>query len=489
MALKDARGGQPPSDQTELGASERILLQYRDTTVRRIAVVVARALDRARKWLLRCTPRTISTKANQAGVSAFISSEITAALGKLSETAERYEETLKRLERFKKEHKIDRDATVNTYLIDSLGPLMLLVVFEIILNASLLGSVSQQGFLGGAVYAILFSFFNVGWALFVGMFGWRYALYKQGAQRVWALGLTVAGVAVTLFMNLFIAHYRQVAEETLQAYRSNPAELGVLESVSIADVLARVFAAPSFQSRESILLLILGLAIAIFATWEGMWKLVDRIPDYGAVWKDYKRARRERDRVITTMAKAIGRTLDALIKTILDVEVTHAFYEKEMGKAKIGIQQFYQEAEEFAGMADAWAEHWIGEYRRVNANERMKLSRRFRKGQSSILADPGPAPKYFSRPVPFVVHLPSVAEAVEEAETGRRIARQNLERLAELRAWIADRKRRLRDELKDVSSNALISASAEYRTVHAMLAHLEFEPPGEADVGSAPIAA
>lgn len=479
MARSDARSGLPPSDAKELGNSERLLLNYRNSTIATIGGSVAKSLKWARDWLLKFMPQPFLTEKYQAELSAYLNDKITAVQGKLAATAERYEETRARLERFRKDRKIDRDPTVNVYLIDSLGPLMLFAVVEIIANASLLGSVSQQGFIGGAVYAVTFSVINVLWALLVGMIGWRYALYGNGAQRFWAIAFTIFGVSLTVFMNLFIAQYRQLAEETLRAFRANPDEFGVLEAVPFSDVLVRVFTAPALDSREAILLLILGLGIAIFATYEGMWKLVDRVPDYGAVWKDFKKARRERDKVITKMTKVLGQDLDDFTAEIVQVEIVHDFYQKEIRKAKILIQQFYQEAQEHAGMADAWAIQWIRVYRSINANERAKLSRKSRaagsRGDDSV-PDPGPAPEYFSRSFRFEVGLPSVNDAIDEADAGLRVIGENISKLAMMRTWIADRKQRLRQDVVKISADALISATAEEKIIIEMQSRLRDVP-------------
>ncbi len=444
-AVRDAKNGEPPSDASAPTGFETEIMAQRDTDVGIVGANLSRAYGAARDWISRWTPRRISVTANRDEISAFISDKLNYAQATLKERVEEYKVAKERLDRFKDEHGLDRNPTAHEKWIAGVAPLFALGVLEVILNASLLGSVSQGGFFGGAFFAFIFSFFNVVWALLIGLVGLRYAFFGKGMQKYAAIAFTLLGISVAFLINWFIAHYREAAEMALANANTTGGQLQVLESVPVSEVIARLGSPLHLQSIEPLFLLILGLSISVFAMYEGAWRLVDRVPGFATRWREFRSAARQRNDAYRIMNRAIVSVLDAASVQVGLAQAFHNTVEAEMRRAKNWIMSVGEQASQLQSYLDGWATTWIGKYRRINGDRRRSLSRKAQR--KDTVKDPGQPPDYFQQKIIFANEMPSNEATMSMVDDAIDDLNYNIEALEELRSWIAQRKEKLKDEI------------------------------------------
>ncbi len=182
------------------------------------------------------------------------------------------------LARFKQDHKLERMALAHGPALTFLkwAFIALLWAVESALNGSFLAKGSEQGIVGGVTEAVGFATLNVGGAVLFATLGACQLNHRSRARRVIG-GLSVlAWAGFTLFLNLALAHYREVT--------------GALVDEGGQQVMRRLAEAPfTFSDINSWLLFGIGVLFAIAAFIDALF-LFDPYPGYGAVQKRVNRA-------------------------------------------------------------------------------------------------------------------------------------------------------------------------------------------------------
>lgn len=144
-----------------------------------------------------------------------------------------------------------------------------LIMIEGVLNAVFFADGSDLGLVGGATTAAMFSAFNVAWGVLNGWFPLRWAHHHNRLIKVAGLVAFPVFCVVSVALNAFIAHYRDVAQATPAADPLKAAFSGLLHNPF------------GLLSIESWVLFGLGLFFAAIAVAKG-FALDDPHPGYGA---------------------------------------------------------------------------------------------------------------------------------------------------------------------------------------------------------------
>jgi hypothetical protein len=151
------------------------------------------------------------------------------------------------------------------------GILLLLFVFEMILNGFFLAKGSELGYLGGAVEALAFALVNIGVSFLIGAVGVRQLNHRSYLRKFLGLLSLVVYILLAIGLNLALAHYREVS--------------GSLVADAGHEVLLRLRTAPlGIADVKSWLLFAIGVLCSLVALGDA-YLMFDPYPGYGALEK------------------------------------------------------------------------------------------------------------------------------------------------------------------------------------------------------------
>jgi hypothetical protein len=253
------------------------------------------------------------------------------------------------------------------------------VVLESILNAYLFAKANEFGLLGGWLQAFLVSATNVLAGVIFGLFVLRNLHHANVLRKAFAFIILPFGIAVLVIFNLCVAHYRDLLE-------INP-DTALIES------LDRVRASPfALTTLEALILLLIGLCVCIFSSWEGYNGLDDHYPGYGKVARRHKEALNAYNVKCDFVRKHMTKIYDDYIKA-MNQKVS-----KVEEKAKICMSLFTQ-----ANVVTEQLVHSIDQCVRLQG----RLLRLYRDTNRKVRTSPPPT--YFDdfpEPVPTLVEMP-----------------------------------------------------------------------------------
>lgn len=172
------------------------------------------------------------------------------------------------LERYKKNHDLDRPAHQKASGLYTVLILLIVFLFETFGNAGLIGSAHESGYIGAYTLAVTLSFINVIAGYGAGRFGLRSASHRNLPHKLWGMFLIGSYVVGIFLFNLYIAHVRDAMQS------------GGLEE-ALNQVWSKVWTFSfDFQDYQAPLMLIIGIAFSLIAFYKGS-KSDDPYPDYG----------------------------------------------------------------------------------------------------------------------------------------------------------------------------------------------------------------
>ena len=246
-----------------------------------LGAVVARAR--------RETPEPLDTRAAGIEMDARIASVLHDRQGELVELRERELEAQRDLNYFRRRHDLNRTASYreSPWLFSAI--LVGMLVAESFLNAFLLRQIAEQGWVGGVVLAGMISLVNIFLGLVAGGVGWRLLGHRFWPQRLIGLGAMLGAHAAALLWNLFVAHFREVAEAAVAASAAGQVDLGAYAINSLAHIRENGWF--GLNSLLSWALFALGVAVHLIVAKEAWDDMADRYWDYKPVDLAYRRAR------------------------------------------------------------------------------------------------------------------------------------------------------------------------------------------------------
>lgn len=165
-------------------------------------------------------------------------------------------------------------ATIIKWLI-----IVALLVIETWVNGAFLATGSDQGFLGGVMYAFAFAFANVISTVLLGLFVVPRIVHRSFWWKIIGFMGVVVWLAVAISVNLVMAHYREVSATMVD-------EVG-------QEVMRRLWQAPlSMNDIDSWVLFVSGFIFSLIALVDSLL-ISDPYPGYAGTHTRYVKARDE----------------------------------------------------------------------------------------------------------------------------------------------------------------------------------------------------
>ncbi len=177
--------------------------------------------------------------------------------------------------------------------------LVFIMLVEGAFNALLFKDAQSAGLLGGLLVAFGVSAVNVLFGVTAGFFGLRYLNHPAMPAKVAGGVLAGACILFGIFLNFFIAHFRDAVEIGLVTAEAEGrlAEFSMFEiapGAVISGMFPNIFGLDSFVALA---LLILGLTVFSLAVYEGYDRISDPYPGYGRVWRKERKAYERRQQL------------------------------------------------------------------------------------------------------------------------------------------------------------------------------------------------
>lgn len=351
---------------------------------------------------------------------------------------EQRDNALADLKRFKQENGLERDAR---YAKDNWpwAIMMVALLADAIANAPLLMGASQNWLLGAVPIAFILSVLNLTVGLLAGLYGFRETRHVKPSRRVIGGIVLTALCVVGLFINLFIAHFRSLAQEsevcrTATAVPPDPfcslvQESDVyLETLDLQLVWHNIFANPfDFVSIFALALFFLGLLVFGIGYKEGTDGLgpgfCDIYPGYARVDKIY----RGRDKQLHAVIDKRNARLDGLYVAYTQwanrSTAAHTQLHRKIAPALGELRLAQSLNSKLQAHFDNHADLMIAAYRWANERER------------TCDKPAWPAPQMSS-----MLHEEDVQRVIQAAVATETRLNEDLATLDDLKTWLAEQR-------------------------------------------------
>jgi len=409
-ARADGRVNTPARNQREPNESQMRIVNRVVDGMARLNRWTADTLGGAVADGARRLPRTLDETSASAAMDARIASVLHDRQAGLVELREQELETRRNLSYFRRRHGLNRSASYRESPILFWAVLIGVLVIESFINAFLLRRIAEQGWVGGAVLAAVISAVNILLGILAGLVGWRLLGHRFPPQRILGLFVTLFAHAAALLWNLYVAHFREVAE------LATGSGAGVDITAYALDTLGHIRNNGWFglNSLFSWGLFAAGLAIHLIMAREAWDDMADRYWDYRRFDLAYRRARGDYEEAV---ADAKAAALEEARGVLLGLEQEHERQAEDQQDLKALCELGERRLNEARDAEAEWARQGVA------------LLRVYREENRLVRTDP--APTYFdlhAAPDEFRAAHPG-EEDEREAEQSRRSALQALEQL------------------------------------------------------------
>ncbi len=171
---------------------------------------------------------------------------------------------------FKQEHRRVTEATYPPSRFMTLAIIVLLGALEALMNGAFFAGADRMGLLGGMVFAGVLALFNVGLGIVLGDFGYRLVRHVRPFWKAIGTGICVASIALIVFLNLGIAHYRTQLVNEAERLQSAESDAVRLTSGTMAKNAFKEFMAgpADIEDMQAWVLVSLGLMAAFFVSYK-----------------------------------------------------------------------------------------------------------------------------------------------------------------------------------------------------------------------------
>ncbi|MEO0818631.1 MAG: hypothetical protein AAFX86_15165 [Pseudomonadota bacterium] len=436
QAKQDATDGLPVSEaltRDQWSEREQLVAERAEDVCRGLTTWFSASAAGVRNFIQDCTPAEIQVTSLQEAIKAEENELRHFETDDATEAAAHHEATVIELEAFRSQHgeRIGkRTPDIKKNIEQTLAILMAVLLVEGCFNALLFKDAQPSGLVGGLMVAFGISAVNVLFGVCAGYFGLRYLNHPQLPFKV--MGGAVAGVFILagIFLNFFIAHFRDAVEISLQAAIA----AGDLSGYSMFDtapgaVIAGMF--PNIFGLHNLVafgLLMIGLTVFAIAVYEGYDKISDRYPGYGRVWRKERLAYEARQQVRNGVRDDLG---DYFTRC-------RAWFESQQGRhvqAKREIEKALNELETRRDHAVAIASK-AGEQERTQKVAYRQAHRRQRNAMREELGEQAACPAYFDEIV--TPDLPRFDYGKEREQASAAIAtiEHNISAMNITREWL-----------------------------------------------------
>ncbi|HRJ00592.1 MAG TPA: hypothetical protein PKV67_07415, partial [Hyphomonas sp.] len=308
--------------------------------------------------------------------------------------------------------------------------LVFIMLVEGAFNALLFKDAQSAGLLGGLLVAFGVSAVNVLFGVTAGFFGLRYLNHPALAAKIAGGVLAGACILFGIFLNFFIAHFRDAVELGLMAAEAENrlAEFSMFEiapGTVISTMFPNIFGLDSFVALA---LLILGLTVFSLAVYEGYDRISDPYPGYGRVWRKERKAYERRQQLREDLRGDLSNYFSAS-RIWFETQLSrHAAAKREIEKAMNLLESRRDIAVAIASKAADQERGLKVAYRQ--AHRRMRNSLRDKLGEQAA------CPAYFDEIL--TPQLPPFDYAKERAQANAAIKTidQNITALNLTREWL-----------------------------------------------------
>jgi hypothetical protein len=288
-ARSDGRVNQPSQHELQINEPQTQILHRVYVGICSLNQWLADQLGAAVARARREAPEPLDTTAAGIEMEARIASVLHDRQAELVELREKELETQRDLNYFRRRHDLNRTASYRESPWLFAAILVGMLVLESFLNAFLLRQIAEQGWIGGVVLAGMISVVNIFLGVVAGAVGWRLLGHRFWPQRLIGLGAMLAAHAAALLWNLFVAHFREVAETAVIASQAGQLDIGAFAIDTISHIRTNGWF--GLNSLLSWSLFALGLAVHLLVSKESWDDMADRYWDYKPVDLAYRRAR------------------------------------------------------------------------------------------------------------------------------------------------------------------------------------------------------
>jgi len=305
QARQDASDGLPVSEaimRDQWSEREQLVAERAEDVRRGLSTWFSASAAGVRNYIQDCTPPEIQPTSLQEAIKAEENELRHFEADDATEAEAHHEATVIELQAFREQHgeRIGkRTPDIKKNIEQTLAILMAVLLIEGCFNALLFKDAQSSGLVGGLMVAFGVSAVNVVFGVVAGYFGLRYLNHPKMPFKV--MGGAVAGVFILagIFLNFFVAHFRDAVEISLQAAIAS----GQMSDYSMFDtapgaVISGMF--PNLFGLHSLVafgLLMIGLTVFAIAVYEGYDRISDRYPGYGRVWRKERLAYEARQQV------------------------------------------------------------------------------------------------------------------------------------------------------------------------------------------------
>jgi len=343
------------------------------------------------------------------------------------------QETVVELDEFRQKHgsKIGkRRPDIETNIEKTLAILIFVMILEGCFNALLFKDAQSSGLLGGMMVAFGVSAVNVLIGVVAGYCGLRFLNHPDLPFKI--LGGTIAtiGIAAGIFLNFFIAHFRDAVELALQEAMASGSLAGFsMFAIPPGQVIQDMF--PNLFGLHSLVafgLLAIGLTVFAIAVYEGYDKISDKYPGYGRVWRKQRLAREREQAVRSGFFEDRSAYFTQCRIWFEKQQSRHVEAKREINKAINELETRRDIAIAVAAKAADQERTLITAYRQAHRRQRMAMA--------EVLGDQAEVPAYFDEIVtPTLPDFNYDDEQMLALNAAEQIT-QNIAALSKTREWL-----------------------------------------------------
>ena len=394
-AKRDAADGVPPSEakkETEWSEREQIITEKAENLRRGLGSWFRGMAGDVKNYIRDCTPAALDSEQIKEAVKSD-EAELRHYEKDDSELA-RVEHAMAKaeLDEFQDAHAQrigKRTPDIKTNVEQTIAVLLAIMILEGGFNALLFKDAQSSGLLGGVLVAFGVSAVNVCFGVLGGFLGLRYLNHSKLPFRLLGGLVATSFIGLGIFLNFFVAHFRDVVEIGLHASAAAGASTTFsMFSVPPGDVIASMF--PNVFGLSSLVaigLLLIGLAVFAMALYEGYEKISDRYPGYGRVWRKERQAYERRQTIRTELRDDLSAYFSDCRDWFDTQHSRHLMAKREIEKAMTQLETAREQA---LGIADRAADQERGlkmAYRQSH--------RRMRNALRDTLGEAANIPVYF----------------------------------------------------------------------------------------------
>ena len=347
QARDDGVHGLPHKDDRDLNAMQRRICEEIFRGIAGAHRFLAEQLARAAQLLAGLRPSGLDEELERSRIDQVVARSLTEHRAELIDLKERELDALLDLRYFRANNRLQRAAVYRASPHGLASLLALLMLVESGFNGLLLRRISDEGWIGGIFIALLISAVNLALGIAAGGFGWRLMGHVRLQTKLLGVALSAACLTVAVVWNIYVAHFREVAELAASQYAA-----GALPQAAL-DAWRHVRSEGLFglHTMYSWALLVLGLGAHLLVSKEAWDHLADRYFDYMKVDRRYQHAR---DAFTDAMAEVEDNARAAMEETLAELDERVAWSEVAAAQARYVNDQAHQRHAEAQAAEAEW---------------------------------------------------------------------------------------------------------------------------------------